>query len=101
MPCDWSRCELAAELETAPAMREGIRARPSMKKLTVDPVPTPMTVPGGDIFERGLGGSLLLGILAHRGFAASRYNCARLRGHSRRSSESAAFFLALERRLFF
>jgi hypothetical protein len=35
----------ASELETAPAMRERIAARAVMKWLTVEPVPTPTTIP--------------------------------------------------------
>ena len=36
---------LAAELETAPAMRPFILASASMKQFTVEPVPTPTTLP--------------------------------------------------------
>ena len=40
---------LAALLDTAPAMRRSPSslASASMKRLTVDPEPTPITVPGG------------------------------------------------------
>ena len=40
-----------------------------MKKLTVEPVPTPMTVPSLDVLERRFGGALLLLVLVHRRFA--------------------------------
>ena len=46
MPWAARRRELASELETAPAIRARLPASASMKKLTVEPVPTPMTVPG-------------------------------------------------------
>ena len=36
----------ASLLETAPAMRSCIGASASMKRLTVEPVPTPITAPG-------------------------------------------------------
>src|SRR5688572_17426316 len=36
---------LCSELDTAPSIRDFIRARPSMKNATVEPVPTPTTLP--------------------------------------------------------
>ena len=44
-----SRAVLAALLDTAPAMRRSpsSRASASMKRLTVEPEPTPITAPGG------------------------------------------------------
>ena len=45
MPWARSRAVLASELETAPAMRFLSGASASMKKLTVEPVPTPITSP--------------------------------------------------------
>ena len=47
-------------------MRLGMPASASMKKLTVEPVPTPMIGARLDVFERGCRGSLLLLVLAHR-----------------------------------
>ena len=47
MPCAASRAELAALLETAPAMANFSVASASMKRLTVEPEPTPMTAPSG------------------------------------------------------
>ena len=46
MPSDCSRAVLCAELDTAPVMRSFIVASASMNLLTVEPVPTPTTVPG-------------------------------------------------------
>src|SRR5689334_5995452 len=43
MPAAASRAVLACELETAPRGRLGRRASASMKRLTVEPVPIPMT----------------------------------------------------------
>ena len=45
MPCDSRRRVLATELDTAPAICPRREARASMKKLTVDPVPTPTMPP--------------------------------------------------------
>src|SRR5690606_6853072 len=45
MPCPRRRRVLCSELETAPAMRCRIRASASMKKATVEPVPTPTMLP--------------------------------------------------------
>jgi len=58
---------LATELDTAPAMRPRSAARPSMKKLTVDPVPTPTMPPLADAFQGCFRGPLLPGILDHGG----------------------------------
>ena len=44
MPCRLSRAVEASELETAPRMRNFRAANASMKRLTVEPVPTPMMV---------------------------------------------------------
>ena len=44
MLCDLSRSAVADELATVLANSSLISAKPSMKKLAVDPVPTPMTV---------------------------------------------------------
>src|SRR5690606_540822 len=45
MPCPRKRAVLCSELETAPAMRCLTRASASMKKATVEPVPTPTMLP--------------------------------------------------------
>src|SRR5688500_3851417 len=45
MPWPISSRLLCSELDTAPSRRDFIRASPSMKKATVDPVPTPTTLP--------------------------------------------------------
>ena len=47
MPWPRRRSAVASELATAPAMRSFMAARPSMKKLAVEPVPTPTTSPSG------------------------------------------------------
>ncbi len=47
MPREVSRAVLAALLETAPATPPSSRASASMKRLTVDPEPTPITAPRG------------------------------------------------------
>ena len=46
MPCARSRAVLACELDTAAPMRCGIAASASMKQFTVEPLPTPITLPG-------------------------------------------------------
>ena len=47
MPWSRSRWLLRSLLDTAPAMRSLMPASASMKWLTVEPVPTPTTLPGG------------------------------------------------------
>src|SRR5206468_1026413 len=46
MPWPRRRALLCSELDTAPRMRSGMRASASMKQFTVEPVPTPITLPG-------------------------------------------------------
>ncbi len=46
MPILRRRALLASLLDTAPAMRSRIVASASMKQLTVEPLPTPITAPG-------------------------------------------------------
>src|SRR4249919_775705 len=45
MPCALSNFVLFSELETVPSIRDFIRASASMKKATVEPVPTPTMLP--------------------------------------------------------
>src|SRR5512139_3672030 len=47
MPCARSRSVLCCELDTAPRMRDLRPARASMKRFTVDPVPTPTIASSG------------------------------------------------------
>ena len=47
MPAAFMRWALASELETAPSIRFFMRASSSMKKFTVEPVPTPTMAPSG------------------------------------------------------
>ena len=47
MPAARRRALLWSELDTAARIRTGMRARASMKQLTVVPVPTPMMASGG------------------------------------------------------
>ena len=88
MPWAASRRVEASELETAPAMRSGLAASASMKKFTVDPVPTPITVPPRTCsiaasVARYFPLSWLI-VVPVPAFADPGNNCARLRGHSRR-----------------
>ena len=46
MPWARSRSLLFSLLDTAPLMRSFMPASASMKQFTVDPVPTPTTLPG-------------------------------------------------------
>src|SRR3982751_1065499 len=45
MPWPLSSFVLCSELDTAPSMRDFMRASASMKKATVEPVPTPTMAP--------------------------------------------------------
>ena len=63
MPAACSRALLASELETAPrAPRPGCRARASMNRLTVEPVPTPMVAPSSTSASAACARVSLLGV---------------------------------------
>src|SRR5882724_2614836 len=69
MPCASKRWLLFSLLDTAPAMRSFIVASASMKQLTVEPVPTPTTLPGSTYCSaawptRALSSSWVMGAMA-------------------------------------
>ena len=65
MPAAFSRAALASELDTAASMRPLILASSSMKKLAVEPVPTPMTASGGTCAMAARAAARFMFVLAH------------------------------------
>ena len=82
MPAASRRAVDALELETAARIRSERAASAAMKKFTVEPVPTPTTVPSETCEIAASAARCLFRSVSLDTLASRRNDCARFRGHS-------------------